>query len=400
MDMKFDAQAESFRAEVRSFVESNLPDDIRAKVSEEEMILPREMMQRWHHALYKKGWGCPSWPIEHGGAGWSDEQHYLFEREIALADAPRPIPYGVVMLAPCLIEYGSKTQQEKFLPGILTGDQLWCQGFSEPNAGSDLASLKCKAERVVDCGADSSGDHYVINGSKTWTSDAHIADWMFGLFRTDSSGRKQQGITFLMIDMKSEGVTINPLENFEGTHEVNQVFFDNVRVPVDNRVGNEHEGWSVAKYLLGLERFGTAEVGRSLASLRRLKALAKSVQIGTNTLLDDTDFMNEVAQTEIALRALEVTEQRFLFGPGGSESMGAEASMLKVRGTEIQQDILELAHQALGYHAHAMIDETATDVLHNPAAIAKAHYNFRKTSIYAGSNEIQKTIIAKVVLGL
>lgn len=392
MDMKFDAQAEVFRAEVRSFVESNLPDDIRAKVSEEEMILPRDMMQRWHHALYNRGWGCPSWPIEHGGAGWSDEQHYLFEREIALADAPRPIPYGVVMLAPCLMEYGSKAQQEKFLPGILTGDQLWCQGFSEPNAGSDLASLKCRAER--------DGDHYVINGSKTWTSDAHVADWMFGLFRTDSSGRKQQGITFLMIDMKSEGVTISPLENFEGTHEVNQVFFDNVRVSVDNRVGAENEGWGVAKYLLGLERFGTAEVGRSLASLGRLKTLAKTVKVGSGTLLNDSDFMNEVARAEIALRALEVTEQRFLFGPGGSESMGAEASMLKVRGTEIQQDILELAHQALGYHAHAMIDVASPENDHNPAAIAKAHYNSRKTSIYAGSNEIQKTIIAKAVLGL
>ncbi len=392
MDMKFDAQAEGFRAEVRSFVESNLPDDIRAKVSEEEMILPRDMMQRWHHELFKQGWGCPSWPVEHGGAGWSDEEHYLFEREIALADAPRPIPYGVVMLAPCLMEYGSKAQQEKFLPGILTGDQLWCQGFSEPNAGSDLASLKCRAER--------DGDHYVINGSKTWTSDAHVADWMFGLFRTDSSGRKQQGITFLMIDMKSEGVTISPLENFEGTHEVNQVFFDNVRVSVDNRVGAENEGWGVAKYLLGLERFGTAEVGRSLASLGRLKTLAKTVKVGSGTLLNDSDFMNEVARAEIALRALEVTEQRFLFGPGGSESMGAEASMLKVRGTEIQQDILELAHQALGYHAHAMIDVASPENDHNPAAIAKAHYNFRKTSIYAGSNEIQKTIIAKAVLGL
>ena len=393
MDMKFDAQAEGFRAEVRDFVEDNLPGDIRAKVSEEEMILPREMMQRWHHELYKKGWGCPSWPVEHGGAGWSDEQHYLFEREIALCDAPRPIPYGVVMLAPCLMEYGSKAQQEKFLPGILTGDQLWCQGFSEPNAGSDLASLKCKAEQNGDC--------YVINGSKTWTSEAHVADWMFGLFRTDSSGRKQQGITFLMIDMKSEGVTISPLENFEGTHEVNQVFFDNVRVPVDNRVGAENEGWGVAKYLLGLERFGTAEVGRSLASLGRLKTLAQTVSVGSGTLLDDPDFMSEVAKAEIALRALEVTEQRFLFGPGGSQSMGAEASMLKVRGTEIQQDILELAHQALGYHAHAEIDV----ISHNPAAIApkaiaKAHYNFRKTSIYAGSNEIQKTIIAKAVLGL
>ena len=400
MDVKFDAQAEDFRIEVRSFIESTLPDDIRAKVSEEEMILPREIMQRWHHALYKQGWGCPSWPLEHGGAGWSDEQHYLFEREIALCNAPRPIPYGVVMLAPCLMEYGSKAQQEKFLPGILTGEQLWCQGFSEPNAGSDLASLKCKAEPALDSDDDNAGDHYIINGSKTWTSDAHVADWMFGLFRTDSSGRKQLGITFLMIDMKSEGVTISPLENFEGTHEVNQVFFDNVRVPMDNRVGTENEGWGVAKYLLGLERFGTAEVGRSLASLGRLKTLAKSVTIGSGTLLDDPDFMNEVAQAEIALRALEVTEQRFLLGPGGSESMGAEASMLKVRGTEIQQDILELTHQALGYHAHAAIDVISSQGEPNPAAIAKAHYNFRKTSIYAGSNEIQKTIIAKAVLGL
>ncbi|MCZ4282909.1 acyl-CoA dehydrogenase family protein [Kiloniella laminariae] len=394
MDMKFSVEAEAFRAEVCDFINDNLPDDIRHKVAQEEMILPREMMVRWHKILGKKGWSCPSWPKDQGGAGWSDEQHYLFEREIALSDAPRPIPYGVVMLAPCLLEFGTQAQQEKFLPGILSGDELWCQGFSEPNAGSDLASLQCRAV--------AEGDSYIINGSKTWTSEAHIADGMFGLFRTDSSGRKQQGITFLMIDMKTPGISVTPLMTFEGTHEVNQVFFDNVRVPFANRIGEENQGWAIAKYLLGLERFGTAEVGRSLASLGRLKKLAAALSVGEGCLRDDPDFMNEVARVEIALRALEVTEQRFLFGPGGSDAMGAEASMLKIRGTEIQQDILELTHQALGYAGQRGQDSGSVLQIAGitPEKAAMAHYNFRKTSIYAGSNEIQKTIIAKAVLGL
>ncbi|WP_020592284.1 acyl-CoA dehydrogenase family protein [Kiloniella laminariae] len=394
MDMKFSAEAEAFRDEVGNFVADNLPDDIRHKVAQEEMILPREMMVRWHKILGQKGWSCPSWPKTHGGAGWSDEQHYLFEREIALSDAPRPIPYGVVMLAPCLLEFGTQAQQEKFLPGILSGDELWCQGFSEPNAGSDLASLQCRAV--------AEGDSYIINGSKTWTSEAHIADGMFGLFRTDSSGRKQQGITFLMIDMKTPGISVTPLMTFEGTHEVNQVFFDNVRVPFANRIGEENQGWSIAKYLLGLERFGTAEVGRSLASLARLKKLAAALAVDEGRLSDDPDFMSEVARAEIALRALEVTEQRFLFGPGGSDAMGAEASMLKIRGTEIQQDILELTHQALGYAGQRGQDSRPVLQIAGITSgkAAMAHFNFRKTSIYAGSNEIQKTIIAKAVLGL
>jgi alkylation response protein AidB-like acyl-CoA dehydrogenase len=399
IDLSFGPEIEAFRAEVRAFLRERLPADIRRLVAAERMDLPREAQQRWHKILYAKGWSCPSWPREYGGTGWSDAQHYVFEREVALADAPRPMLYGVSMLGPTIIAHGTEDQKRRFLPGIVSGDVFWCQGFSEPNAGSDLASLSCRAVR--------DGDHYVIDGTKTWTSEAHIADWLFGLFRTDSSGKKQHGITFLMLDLRSPGVSVHPLLTFEGTHEVNQVFFAGVRVPVDQRLGEEHEGWAIAKYLLSLERFGTAEVSRSLASLGRLKALAAAPMAGSRPLLADERFAAAVAEAEIALRAVEVTELRFLFGPGGADALGAEASMLKIRGTEVQGRILELTHQALGPYALAdgLAADDGTD--HRPpfapaaaAHAARAHFNFRKTAIYSGSNEIQKNIIAKAVLGL
>jgi alkylation response protein AidB-like acyl-CoA dehydrogenase len=399
IDLSFGPEIEAFRAELGEVLRASLPDDIRRLVAAERMDLPREMQQRWHKILHARGWSCPAWPKEHGGTGWSDAQHYVFEREVALADAPRPMLYGVSMLGPTIIAYGTEAQQRRFLPGIVAGDIFWCQGFSEPNAGSDLASLACRAVR--------DGDHYVIDGTKIWTSEAHIADWMFGLFRTDTSGKKQHGITFLMLDLKSSGVTVRPLITFEGNHEVNQVFFEGVRVPVDQRLGEEHQGWAVAKYLLGLERFGTAEVSRSLASLGRLKALAAAAPPGGRPLLDDPRFAQAVAEAEMALRAVEVTELRFLFGPGGADALGAEASMLKIRGTEVQQRILELTHQALGPYAVAdgLAADDGTDrrpPFAPPAAAhaARAHFNFRKTAIYSGSNEIQKNIIAKAVLGL
>ncbi len=395
MDTGFGDNIEAFRQDVRRFLNANLPEDIRALVAAEHMDLPREAQQRWRRILNGKGWACPSWPVAYGGTDWSDEQFYVFERELALADAPRLDPYGVVMLGPTLIEFGTEEQKRRFLPGILSGEVLWCQGFSEPNAGSDLAALKCRAERH--------GDHYHLNGSKIWTSDAHISDWMFGLFRSDSSGKKQHGITFLLLDMQSPGIKIEPLITFEGTHEVNQVFFDDVRVPVENRLGEEHQGWGIAKYLLGLERFGTAEVSRSLASLERLKRLASRSRGGEIPLLQDRRFADRLAQAEIALRAVEVTEQRFLFGPGGADALGPEASLLKIRGTEVQQLILALTHEAQGYYAHLAELPGENDPV-SPIAQAveagRAHYNYRKTSIYSGSNEIQKNIIAKAVLGL
>ncbi len=401
MELKFSDDVEAFREEVRSFIRENLPDDIRRKVAEDTMDVSREDHQRWHKILADKGWACPAWPEEYGGTGWSDEQSYVFEREMALNDAPRPMVFGVDMLVPTIIEFGTEEQKERFLPPIAKGDILWCQGFSEPNAGSDLASLQCKAEL--------DGDVYVVNGTKTWTTDGHNSDWMFGLFRTESSGKKQQGITMLLLDLSTPGITMTPLVTFDGTHEINQVFFDNVRVPADNRLGDEHHGWTVGKYMLGLERFGTAEVSRSLASLGRLKQLAAVTTRNGAALIDTPAFAEKIGQAEVELRALELTEQRFLFQPGGADAMGFEACMLKVRGTEIQQRIYELAVEALGYGAHRISPDETHDPEDNRAPgdrpesadyATQIYFNLRKTSIYAGSNEIQKNIIAKTVLGL
>ena len=398
MDMTFSAETEAFRKEVRAFIRESLPQDIKDLVAAERMDLPREAQARWHKILHDAGYSCASWPKEYGGLGWNDEQHYVFEREIALADAPRPLIYGMHMLGPTILEFGSEEQKQRFLPGIVSGEVFWCQGFSEPNAGSDLASLQCKAER--------DGDHYIVNGSKIWTSEAHIADWIFGLYRSDSSGRKQQGITFLMMDLASEGITVQPLLTYEGTLEVNQVFFEDVRVPVENRLGEENQGWGIAKYLLGLERFGTAEVSRSLASLARLKALAVEDVPGGRPLAEDPVFAAKIAEAEIELRSVELTEQRFLFGPGGADALGAEASMLKIRGTEIQQRILELSLEAMGYYGAVLHGDPEQPGRNEPpvgaraAEAARAYFNFRKTAIYSGSNEIQKNIIAKAVMGL
>ena len=399
MDLKFSADAEKFRAEVRAFIAAELPPEIRVAVSGDRMDLPSALQRRWQRILAEKGWGAPNWPREYGGTGWTDEQYYIFERELALMDAPRIASFGLQMLGPTLIEFGTEEQKKRFLPGTLNGEILWCQGYSEPNSGSDLASLRTRAVRE--------GDSYVLNGSKIWTTDAHHADWMFGLFRTDTSGRKQEGISFMVLDMKSPGLTVRPIIMFEGTHEVNQVFFDNVRVPADQRVGEEGKGWGIAKFLLGLERFGTAEVSRTLASIARLKRLAARVPAGEGMLLDDPDFSAQLADAEIELRALELTELRFLFAPGGADALGAEASMLKIRGTEIQQTVFGLTVEALGLYAQAapgadtggMPAEIAADIARGGGA-SRVHFNFRKTSIYAGSNEIQKNIIAKAVLGL
>ena len=263
----FDQELEQFRLQVREAIRQNLPDDIRTLVAREQMDLPKEAQRRWHRILRDLGgWCCPSWPKQYGGPGFSDAQQYIFEQELALNDAPRLMVYGVGMLGPTLFEYGTDEQKQRFLPDILNANTFWCQGFSEPGAGSDLASLKCQANWDT--------DHFIVNGSKIWTSEAHIADWIFGLFRTDTGERKQQGITFLMIDMASAGISVRPLELFEGTHEVNEVHFDNVAVPKENLVGLKNDGWKIGKYLLGLERFGTAEVSRTKASLQRLRKLA------------------------------------------------------------------------------------------------------------------------------
>ena len=396
ISLELSEEARRFRDEIRELLRRRLPADIRALGEADRMDYPREMYDRWQRILFEEGLAQAGWPEEYGGRGWSDEQHYVFRRELAYAGAPRLDSYGVHMLAPTLIEYGSDAQKERFLPATAKGDIRWCQGFSEPGAGSDLAALSTKAEQ--------DGDEYFLNGSKIWTSEAHIADWMFGIFRTDTSGRKQQGITFLMLDMRTPGVRVEPLISFGGTHEVNQVFFDDVRVPVENRIGEENQGWGIAKFLLANERFDTAEVARARASLKRLKQLARKQERDGGRAIDDPEVAREIAISEIELRALEVTEQRLLFS---GEAGGAEASLLKIRGTEIHQRILELTHRLLGAFAAldgwGMYSEGAQAPSFAPSEVAhagNAHFNFRKTSIYSGSNEIQKIIIAKAVLEL
>ena len=399
MEIAYRPETEALREEIRAFCRDEVPEEFKRAVRHESEI-EGEDSRRWLHMLYRKGgWSAPGWSEEMGGPGWSYEQQYVFERELALNDAPRVPLFGAGMIGPAIIEFGTREMQEQFLPAILEGEILWCQGYSEPNSGSDLASLQTSAVR--------DGDHYVLNGTKMWTSDGHHADWMFGLFRTDSSGKKQHGITVLLVDMKTPGIELRPILTFDGGHETNQTFFDDVRVPVANRLGEEHRGWTVAKYILGLERFGTAEVSRSRASLARLKRLARDEPSSGGRLIDDEDFADAVAQVELELRALELTEQRFLFGPGGPDAMGAEASMLKIRGTEVQQRITELTMEALGHYAQAHVPEQLTEGYNDepvgPTAAgyaSRSYFNMRKTSIYSGSNEIQKNIIAKAVLGL
>lgn len=385
-----------FRTRVRRFLERSLPADIRAAGEAERMDIDKDDQRRWHKILHAERLACSGWTESHGGPGLSDGERYVLEREMALAGAPRPMIYGVTMLGPALIAHGSPDQQARFLPPILEGDVFWCQGFSEANAGSDLASLQCSAHR--------DGDEYVINGHKMWTSEAHIADWMFGLFRTDASGRKQQGITFLLLDMNSAGVSVRPIKTFDGTGiEINQVFFDGVRVPASQRIGPEGGGWAIAKDLLAAERFGNAEVSRSMASLARLRQFCERRRPDGRRLIVDPNVGRRLAALHVALRAVERTELRFL--AHGGEALGAEAALLKLRGTEVQNEILAAAADLLGPlvayhtddHSGQAMPIAAPPELHHAL---RSHFNYRKTMIYGGSNEIQRNILVKAVLQL
>ena len=400
MSEAYNLELEAFRQQVRQFVRNKLPKDLRTRQRTERFSLEAADQKLFLNLLYEQGgWTCPGWPAEWGGPGWSYPQQFLFERELSLGYAPRLNLAGCNMIGPALMEFGTEQQKQQHLPGILKGEVLWCQGYSEPNAGSDLAALKCRAQRV--------GDEYVINGSKMWTSDAHECDWIFGLFRTDSTGKKQHGITVLVLDMRTPGVEIRPIIKFDGLHELNETVFNDVRVPVANRVGDEHDGWTIAKYILGYERFGTAEVSRSEAMLTRLKSIAAREHSDGHTLLEEPAFSDAIAHTEIELRSLEATEQRYLFGPQGPDAMGPEASLLKVRGTEIQQYIAELTFNALAYYGVPNVPEQL-DPGFNQGIVgswetgyaARSYFALRAASIYSGSNEIQKNIISKAVLGL
>ena len=393
MDLNYSAEELAFRDEVRGWLRENLPGDLRDKVVNYRELSKDDLL-RWHRILAKKGWVAPAWPKEFGGTGWNVTQRYIFEEECGYAGTPPLVPFGLAMCGPVLLHFGTPEQKQRFLPRIYNGDDFWCQGYSEPGSGSDLASLKTKAERQ--------GDHYFVNGQKIWTTLGHYGDWIFCLVRTDSgTSKRQEGISFLLIDMKTPGITVRPLILMDGGHEVNEVFFDDVRVPVENLVHEENKGWTVAKYLLGHERLGSGAVGSSRRELAALKSLAAREQKNGRPLLDDPRFRDRLSRTEIELDALELTAMRFLDRMRRTgQPPGADASMLKIRGTEIQQSITELAMQAVGPMAEpfAAVDGGTLDPL--ASRFAARYCNYRKTTIYAGSNEIQRNIIAKMTLGL
>jgi alkylation response protein AidB-like acyl-CoA dehydrogenase len=393
MDLSYNAEELAFRDEVRGWLRSNLPAELRQKV-ESYQELSKDDLLRWHRILADKGWVAPDWPKEWGGTDWTVTQRYIFEEECGFAATPPLVAFSLRMCAPVLLRFGTDAQKQKFLPRIYKGEDFWCQGYSEPGSGSDLASLKTKAVKQ--------DGHYVVTGQKFWTTLAHYADWIFCLVRTDGSKEKRQdGISFLLIDMKTPGITVRPIILMDGGHETNEVFFDDVKVPVENLVHEEGKGWTVAKYLLGYERMGTGRIGASKRELARLKELAAHHTKNGKPILDDPRFRDRLTRVEVELMALEITNLRFLDQMRRSgKPPGADVSMLKIKGTEIQQAITELMMQAAGPLAQAYRPVDAMDFDHFTARLAPRYCNMRKATIYAGSNEIQRNIIAKATLGL
>ncbi len=395
MDLSFSPQEEAFRAEVRAFIAEAKPLLPRALGEPQSAMRTREDYLAWHKLLFNKGWIAPHWPREYGGTGWSVTQRYIYNEECAAAEMPAILPFGLAMLGPVLIAFGNAAQKKKFLPRILSGEDWWCQGYSEPGSGSDLASLRLRAVRE--------GDHYIVNGQKTWTTLAQYADWIFCLVRTDPAAKAQEGISFLLIDMKSPGVTVKPIIVLDGAQEVNEVFFDDVNVPAENLVGEENKGWTYAKYLLVNERAGIAGVARSKRWVERLKAFARGEMADGAPLMEAGDFARKVAEVEIDLAVLEYTELRTLAAEAKGEMAGSESSILKIRGTEIQQRITELVEEAVGYYAFPYERALGDNEYIGPEyalGAAGRYFNMRKASIYGGSNEIQRNIIAKAILGL
>lgn len=399
MDITFSPQHEAFRDEVRLFLDEALTDELRdAQRFCPGIFLDYEHNIVWHRILYGKGWVAPAWPKEYGGTGWDLTQRYIWSTETTLAGAPALAPMGLGMCGPMLIGYGTDAQKAQYLPRILSGEDYWCQGYSEPGSGSDLASLKLRA--------DSEGDHYVLNGTKIWTTHAHFANRMFLLVRTSDGGKPQQGITFLLLDMDTPGITVEPILFASGTHEVNQVFFDNVRVPKANRVGEENQGWTVAKYLLEFERGGGGAAGQKTA-LQRLRNLARQIPTPTGTLAEEPSFKRKLDETEVKLEAIQFTEFRIMAALSRGQNPGPESSIMKNLGADIGQYMTELAVEAMG--SYAMPDQPeARQVGRNVAPIGPADgvaafcrfFNLRASSIAGGTNEVQKNIVAKLVLGL
>ena len=402
MNLDFSPDDTQFRQQVRSFVEQALPSDVQHKVLN-GLVLEKDDYLRWQRALHAQGWGGPAWNQRFGGAGWNAVRQYIFEEECAAAGAPRIVPFGVKMVAQVIMEFGSPAQQERHLPAILSGQEWWCQGYSEPGAGSDLASVKTSATLT----RDADGEFYLVNGQKTWTTQAQYADWIFCLVRTDPAAKAQRGISFLLIDMRSPGVSVRPIITMDGAHEVNEVWLDQVRVPVANLIGEENRGWTYAKFLLGHERSNIAGIGIAKRELARLKRIATLERKDGKALSQDPLFGARLAQVEIDLMALEITNLRVLSAEAEQRAPGPEASILKIKGTEIQQSITELLVQAVGSYAlplrRAAMDAGYQGEQVGPfyaTALAANYLNMRKLSIYGGSNEIQKNIIAQMMLGL
>src|SRR4026208_2557201 len=393
MDLSYNAEELAFRDEVRGWLRSNLPAELRQKV-ESYQELSKEDLLRWHRILADKGWVAPDWSKEWGGTDWTVTQRYIFEEECGFAATPPLVAFSLRMCAPVLLRFGTDAQKQKFLPRIYKGEDFWCQGYSEPGSGSDLASLKTKA--VTQDG------HYVVTGQKIWTTLAHYADWIFCLVRTDGSKEKRQdGISFLLIDIKTPGITVRPIILMDGGHETNEVFFDDVKVPVENLVHEEGKGWTVAKYLLGYERMGTGRIGASKREAHKLTEGGGEQMKDGRPIMEDPRFRDRLTRVEVELMALEITNLRFLDQMRRSgRPPGADVSMLKIKGTEIQQSITELMMQAAGPLAQAFRPVDAMDFDHFTARLAPRYCNLRKATIYAGSNEIQRNIIAKATLGL
>ncbi len=398
MDLRFTEEELAFRVEVRDFFRTALPASIRQKLVEGRHA-GKEDLVTWTRILHAKGWAVPHWPVEWGGTGWSPVQQYLFQDEMQQAPAPQPLAFGVNMVGPVIYTFGSDAQKRRFLPRIANLDDWWCQGFSEPGAGSDLASLKTTARR--------DGDAYVVNGQKTWTTLAQHADWIFCLARTDMAAKKQEGISFLLVDMRSPGITVRPIQTIDGGHEVNEVFFDDVRVPVENRVGEENRGWDYAKFLLGNERVGIARVGVSKERLRRIRELAAIERAGDVPLIENPRFCEKLAAVEVELKALEITQLRVVAAERSRAGAKPDpaSSILKIKGSELQQATTELLMEVVGPFAlpYAPEEDRRNEPPVGPdwaASVAPTYFNWRKISIYGGSNEIQKNIIAKARLGL
>ena len=400
MDLRFTPEELAFRDEVRTFFRESLPEDIRLKLVDGEHI-GKDDMVRWTRILNDKGWAVPHWPVEHGGTGWDPMRQYIFLEELQKTPAPSPLPFGVNMVGPVIYTFGNEAQKKRFLPAILNLDDWWCQGFSEPGAGSDLASLKTRAVRE--------GDHYIVNGQKTWTTLAQYADWIFCLVRTNPEAKKQEGISFLLIDMKTPGIEVRPIVTMDGGREINEVFLTDVKVPVENLVGEENKGWDYAKFLLGNERTNIARIGMSKQRIARIRELAAQQMSGGRALIEDQRFREKIASVEIELKALELTQLRVVAADakrGNTGKPDPASSILKIKGSEIQQATTHLLMEVMG--PYAMPYQPETDEFSNEPPIgpgygehaAPSYFNNRKVSIYGGSNEIQKNIIAKAVLGL